>query len=70
MIWGEFFHMGGYAPYVWASWGLTMAVLLWQFIQPKRANAKIKADIKRQIKREVKLNNQPSNTNNTKHELL
>lgn len=57
MNWGEFFHMGGYAVYVWVSWGLTLLILLWQFIQPKRNNAKIKAEIKRQIKRDAKLQN-------------
>ncbi|MBX2847551.1 MAG: heme exporter protein CcmD [Acidiferrobacterales bacterium] len=55
MNWSEFFNMGGYAFYVWTSWGLTVLVLAWQFIQPKRANAKIKREISRQIKREEKL---------------
>ena len=55
MNWTEFFDMGGYAFYVWTSWGLTALVLLWQFIQPKRKNAKIKAEIQRQINREKKL---------------
>ena len=61
MNWGEFFHMGGYALYVWVSWGLTFLILLWQFIQPKRKNAKIKSQIRRQIKRESKL--QKTSTN-------
>lgn len=65
MSWNDFFHMGGYAPYVWTSWGLTLLVLLWQFIQPKRLNAKIKAEIKRQIKRDAKLNKQSSDLNNS-----
>lgn len=63
MNWTEFFNMGGYAVYVWTSWGLTAVVLLWQFIQPKRNNAKIKAEIRRQIKRDQKLNNQSLNSN-------
>jgi heme exporter protein D len=25
---GEFLHMGGYAPYIWSCYGLTMAVLI------------------------------------------
>jgi heme exporter protein D len=25
--WSEFFHMGGYAFYVWTAYGLTLAVL-------------------------------------------
>ena len=31
MVWnnaGEFFHMGGYAPYVWGSVGVTFGLML------------------------------------------
>ena len=52
MNWSEFFHMGGYAFYVWTAWGLSLAVLIWQVLQPKVSNARIKREIKRQIKRE------------------
>ena len=52
--WHDFFNMGGYAAYVWSSWALTIVFLLWQFIQPKLMNAKIKKSIQRQIKREEK----------------
>ena len=55
MNWGEFFHMGGYAVYVWTSWGLTAAVLLWQFMQPKLAAGRIRREIMRQIARQRKL---------------
>lgn len=61
MNWGDFFHMGGYALYVWTSWGLTAAVLLLLFIQAKRANTKIKAQIRRQLKRKQKFKSQTSN---------
>ncbi len=27
MSWGEFFYMGGYWPYVWASYGIAAVVL-------------------------------------------
>ena len=30
----EFFHMGGYAFYVWSSYGLTLFVLLLVFFMP------------------------------------
>lgn len=30
----EFFHMGGYAFYVWTSYGLTAAVLLFTLVAP------------------------------------
>jgi len=52
MNWSEFFYMGGYAFEVWTSWGLTLLVLLFFVIMPKRRNAKIKAEIRRQISRE------------------
>ena len=58
MNWSEFFHMGGYAFYVWTSWGLTAAVLLWQYVQPKRRNAKIRQQLKRQQAREQQINTQ------------
>ncbi len=30
----EFFHMGGYAAYVWSSYGLATVVLAWVFLSP------------------------------------
>ena len=30
----DFFHMGGYAFYVWTSYGLALIILGWQFVQP------------------------------------
>lgn len=30
----EFFHMGGYALYVWSSYGLSVVVLGWVFLSP------------------------------------
>jgi len=30
----EFFHMGGYALYVWSSYGLALVLLVAVFIQP------------------------------------
>lgn len=56
MNWSEFFHMGGYAFYVWSAWGITTLVLLYLFTQAKRRNAKIRAQIKRQLEREERLN--------------
>ena len=61
MNWNDFFNMGGYAFYVWTSWGLTAVILLWQFIQPKRKNAKIKSEILRQINRQKKITEQKPN---------
>ena len=30
----EFFHMGGYAVYVWSSYGIATVVLTWVFLSP------------------------------------
>lgn len=30
----SFFHMGGYALYVWTSYGITTVVLLWNLFAP------------------------------------
>lgn len=30
----EFIHMGGYAPYVWSSYGIALVVVLGNFIWP------------------------------------
>lgn len=30
----EFFHMGGYAFYVWSSYGLATVLLVWAFFSP------------------------------------
>jgi len=47
----EFFHMGGYAFYVWTSYGLALAVLLINVILPLRQRKKLLGDINRAAKR-------------------
>ena len=34
MNWSEFFAMGGYAVYVWSSYGITFVVLTWNIVAP------------------------------------
>lgn len=51
MNWADFFNMGGYAFYVWTSWGLTCLVMAYLVIQAKWSRMKIIAQIKRQIAR-------------------
>ena len=70
MNWAEFLHMGGYAYYVWPSWGLTFAVLLWQFLQPKLANKRIIKQIQRQIAREEHQTEHESKTSTSAAELV
>lgn len=52
MNWSEFFNMGGYAVFVWSSYGVTFAVLAWNVIVPLMRRKKIIAQVKRAIKRE------------------
>lgn len=41
MNWTEFWHMGGYAFYVWGSWGLTTVVMLLLVIYAKLRRKKL-----------------------------
>ncbi len=34
MTMGEFLDMGGYAFYVWSSWGMTLVVIAWNILAP------------------------------------
>ena len=47
----EFFHMGGYAFYVWTSYGIALIVLLVNLLLPIRQRRKILADIARSARR-------------------
>ena len=51
MTMNEFLHMGGYAFYVWSSYGLAMIVLLLNVILPLRQRKKLLSDINRAAKR-------------------
>jgi heme exporter protein D len=51
MTMGEFFHMGGYAFYVWTSYGLTLIILLANILAPLRQRRKILADLARRERR-------------------
>lgn len=59
MNWSEFFHMGGYAFFVWTSYALTLIVVLANIISPMVQRKKIIARIKRAVKREAMINNTP-----------
>ena len=48
----EFFHMGGYAFYVWTSYGLTFIIIVANIVSPMIQRRKVIARIKRAIKRE------------------
>jgi heme exporter protein D len=48
----HFFSMGGYAFYVWTSYGIALAVLLLNVILPLRRNAWVRKDIARALRQE------------------
>jgi len=52
MNWSEFFNMGGYAFFVWTSYGLTFLVIVANIVSPIMQRKKVISRIKRAIKRE------------------
>lgn len=50
----EFLHMGGYAFYVWTSYGLALVVLVVNVVVPIRQRKKLLADFARKARRERK----------------
>ena len=50
----EFFHMGGYAVYVWSSYGLAFVVMLFIFFQPVTARKQILKDLKMKYRQQEK----------------
>jgi heme exporter protein D len=51
--WADFFHMGGYAVFVWSSYGLALVMVVVSVVSPIMQRKKIVARIKRAIKREA-----------------
>lgn len=45
----EFFHMGGYAAYLWPAYLLTFAVLGWNLFAARRALHEAKAEARRRL---------------------
>jgi len=56
----EFFHMGGYAPYVWSSYGIALLVLLPMILLPIREKNLLIKKLKGKYKREQAELNQKS----------
>jgi heme exporter protein D len=48
----EFFHMGGYAPYVWSSYAIALVVLVVNIIVPVRQRRKLLGQLARRQRRE------------------
>lgn len=54
--WSEFFHMGGYATFVWSSYGLALLMVLVNIISPMIERKRVIARVRRAIKRDVDMN--------------
>ena len=50
--WSEFFDMGGYAFFVWSSYGLTFLVIVLNIVMPIMHRKKVINRVKRAIRRE------------------
>ena len=50
----EFFHMGGYAFFVWTSYGLAAIILIANIIIPMQRKKEIMNNLKRRLRREQK----------------
>ena len=50
----EFFYMGGYAVYVWSSYGLAFVVMLLIFIKPIMAKKQILKDLRMKYRQQEK----------------
>ena len=51
--WSDFFHMGGYATYVWTSYGLALLLVVANIVSPIIERKRVIARVKRAIKREA-----------------
>jgi heme exporter protein D len=49
----QFFSMGGYAFYVWTSYGIALVVLTLNWVLPLRRLAEVRKDITRSLKQEA-----------------
>jgi heme exporter protein D len=48
----EFFHMGGYAVYVWSSYAIALVVLVANIVAPIRQRRKLLTQLARRQRRE------------------
>lgn len=51
----EFFHMGGYAFYVWASYGIAAVVLIGNIVLPKYQHKSMINKLTKKLKRAEQL---------------
>ena len=54
MTFSEFLNMGGYAFYVWTSYGIALVVLVANLVIPFNLRRKLLIDVARKLRRERK----------------
>ena len=52
MTWSEFWNMGGYAPYVWASYGLALVVFVGNLLAAVQLRKTSAREVRRLVQRE------------------
>ncbi len=57
----EFFHMGGYAVYVWSSYGLSAVVLTWVFLSPIFSRKNIIKELRMKYRQQQRQQETPEN---------
>jgi heme exporter protein D len=45
----EFFNMGGYAAYVWPSYGLTLVIIVYNIVAARRLLARSREEARRRL---------------------
>ena len=51
--WSEFFHMGGYAVYVWTSYAIALVMVVANIVSPIIERKRVISRVKRAIKRDA-----------------
>jgi heme exporter protein CcmD len=46
---GEFLDMGGYAPFVWPAYGLTLAVIVLNIVWARRSLSRAREEARRRL---------------------
>lgn len=51
---GEFFAMGGYGPYVWSTFGISLVVLVINVVSAKRRLRRVREELKLRVARDAR----------------
>lgn len=50
----EFFHMGGYAAFVWPAYGLALVIIILNIVLPRHRERQLREQITHRIRREAR----------------